>query len=230
MKIGRNVKVIVVGYSKRQCANFINSIMGLYDWMKENSRILEDLHVGKIGYQISDCDGNSLKFYSAVAGSKGTKYYIKQLSRIPEDFLDGLPYYGIHRRDFSERVLIVSALGVGDTSAFQRALDLSREKIMPYIMMDERDLEFIYGIIIEGKRYMKKYGLEKPDLKGWPLSKYDAPFSAQLAGDEVKGHAIFNAALSMERDLSSSARESCKKLIGVLLLSSLLIATDVEDS
>lgn len=235
-KIGRNVKVFVVGLDKEECEEFIDDIMKAFIYMKGDYApdLLEELHVRKTGRQISDLEGNTLKFYPAVteAGSEKSvgAYYDKAISHDVASRLDGLPYFGLHRRDFSERVLIVSLLNTMSYNVLNRVLKDNRDELMPYMLLESEELKHLYCVAADGISYKHTYKLETSSLlDGWSYSHQEASMSARILDNDFCGCYFYNAAMLTIVHCLPNA-QYCQRMAHIFFLSSLLLATKVEET
>ncbi|MBR6532690.1 hypothetical protein IKT64_02890 [Candidatus Saccharibacteria bacterium] len=236
MKIGKNVKVFVVGLDKEECEEFIDDIMKAFIYMKGDyaPELLEELHVRKTGRQISDLEGNTLKFYPAVteAGSEKSvnAYYDKAISHDVASRLDGLPYFGLHRRDFSERVLIVSLLNTMSYNVLNRVLKDNRDELMPYMLLESEELKHLYCVAADGISYKHTYKLETSSLlDGWSYSHQEASMSARILDNDFCGCYFYNAAMLTIVHCLPNA-QYCQRMAHIFFLSSLLLATKVEET
>ena len=236
MKIGKNVKVFVVGLDKEECEEFIDDIMKAFIYMKGDyvPDLLEELHVRKTGRQISDLEGNTLKFYPAVteAGSEKSvdAYYDKVISHDVASRLDGLPYFGLHRRDFSERVLIVSLLNTMSHNVLNHALKDNRDELMPYMLLESEELKHLYCVAADGISYKHTHKLETSSLlDGWSYSHQEASMSARILDNDFCGCYFYNAAMLTIMHCLPNA-QYCQRMAHIFFLSSLLLATKVEET
>lgn len=233
VKIGRSTKVIVVGYKKRECEEFIDNVMSLFKWLKGHQPgLFKELHVGKTANRIVDSDGNTLQFYTAIAGSKtarASEAYRKLHSENVEERLDGLPYFGLNKRDFSDRVMIVDLMEKIDSSILESTLEHNRDEIMPYIIISHEDSEDACNMLIKGITYNSDYEPEIPGFDG-AFSLVEVWISDQPMEEQFKGCDFYHAPMAVIEHLSLPVKEACQKLTSILFLSSLLIATEVETS
>ena len=229
-KIGKNVKVFVVGLDKEECEEFIDDIMKAFIYMKGDyaPELLEELHVRKTGRQISDLEGNTLKFYPAVAEAGSEKsvdaYYDKAISHDVASRLDGLPYFGLHR------VLIVSLLNTMSYNVLNRVLKDNRDELMPYMLLESEELKHLYCVAADGISYKHTYKLETSSLlDGWSYSHQEASMSARILDNDFCGCYFYNAAMLTIVHCLPNA-QYCQRMAHIFFLSSLLLATKAEET